>query len=231
MTAARLRSITGGASALAVFVLSTAPLARLGAQAATITAPKAAAQRAAAASNRRLEAQMSQAQGRPAPASPQRSQSSPRQGARTPPGVVQSGTPAATAGAATTAAPDPRARAAGGAATPAPDPPNAIMREVFQYNIQGRRDPFFSLMSTGDLRPMLSDLRLTTILYDLSGRRPVAVMNDVSTGQQHRVTTGMMLGRMRVTRITPRKVYFAIEEFGFSRADSLVLADKPHTRK
>jgi hypothetical protein len=229
MIVARARSLAGGAIALAVFAFSTAPLARLDAQAATITAPKAAAQRAAGASNARLEAQMSQAQGRPAP--PQRSQSSPRQGARTPPGVVQSGRPAATAGAATTAAPDPRARAAGGAATPAPDPPNAIMREVFQYNIQGRRDPFFSLMSTGDLRPMLSDLRLTTILYDLSGRRPVAVMNDVSTGQQHRVTTGMMLGRMRVTRITPRKVYFAIEEFGFSRADSLVLADKPQTRK
>jgi hypothetical protein len=39
-----------------------------------------------------------------------------------------------------------------------------------------------------------------------------------------------MLGRMRVTRILPRKVIFAIEEFGFSRADSLVLADKPQTR-
>ena len=104
------------------------------------------------------------------------------------------------------------------------------MREVFDYNSEGRRDPFFSLMATGDLRPMLSDLRLTTILYDLSGRRPVAVMNDVSTNQQYRVTTGMMLGRMRVTRILPRKVIFAIDEFGFSRADSLVLADKPQTR-
>jgi hypothetical protein len=105
------------------------------------------------------------------------------------------------------------------------------MREVFDYGVQGRRDPFFSLLATGELRPMLSDLRLTTILYDLSGRRPVAVMNDVSTSAQYRVTTGMMLGRMRVTRILPRKVIFAIDEFGFSRADSLVLADKPHTRQ
>jgi hypothetical protein len=104
------------------------------------------------------------------------------------------------------------------------------MREVFDYTVQGRRDPFFSLLATGDLRPMLADLKLTTILYDLSGRRPVAVMNDVSTNMQYRVTTGMMLGRMRVTRILPRKVIFAIEEFGFSRADSLVLVDKPQTR-
>ncbi|MDQ3997670.1 MAG: hypothetical protein M3303_11730, partial [Gemmatimonadota bacterium] len=149
------------------------------------------------------------------------------QGARATPGVVQSGVPAAARG---TGALDPGARAAGAAATPAPDPANAIMREVFDYGIQGRRDPFYSLLSTGDLRPMLSDLRLTTILYDLSGRRPVAVMNDISTNLQYRVTTGMMLGRMRVTQIRPRKVIFAIEEFGFSRADSLVLADKPQTR-
>jgi hypothetical protein len=140
---------------------------------------------------------------------------------------VQTGNPAP----GTTAAPDPGARAAGAGATPAPDPANSIMREVFDYGVQGRRDPFFSLLATGDLRPMLSDLRLTTILYDLSGRRPVAVMNDVSTNLQYRVTTGMMLGRMRVTQIKPRKVIFAIEEFGFSRADSLVLADKPQTRQ
>jgi hypothetical protein len=204
-----------------VALLGAAPLAVADAQAANITMPKQAAQRAAAASNARLESQMSQAQ---TPASaPQRGQAqgSARQGAGQTPAVVQSGAPA----------PDPGARAAGGRATPAPDPANAIMREVFDYGVQGRRDPFFSLLATGDLRPMLSDLRLTTILYDLSGRRPVAVMNDVSTSLQYRVTTGMMLGRMRVTRILPRKVIFAIEEFGFSRADSLVLADKPHTRQ
>ncbi|MFN2563874.1 MAG: hypothetical protein ABR499_02525 [Gemmatimonadaceae bacterium] len=211
MTTARTRPMTR-AAAVATLLFGVLPFVRLEAQAAVVTAPKQAAQRAAAASNAQLQAQVSQVQ-----SGPQRAP----QGAGGRSGVVQSGTPA----------PDPGARAAGAAATPAPDPSNAIMREVFQYAVQGRRDPFFSLMATGDLRPMLSDLKLTTILYDLSGRRPVAVMNDVSTNVQYRVTIGMMLGRMRVTRITPRKVIFAIEEFGFSRADSLVLADKSQTRK
>jgi hypothetical protein len=203
-------------------ILSAAAPRRFEAQAAVITAPKQAAQRAAAASNTRLEAQVGQAQTHTSPRTGQ-AQRAGRQGAGATPGVVQSGTPAG--------APDPRARAAGAAATPAPDPANVIMREVFDYGIQGRRDPFFSLLRTGDLRPMLSDLRLTTILYDLSGRRPVAVMNDVSTNQQYRVTTGMMLGRMRVTQIKPRKVMFAIDEFGFSRADSLALIEKPKPRQ
>jgi hypothetical protein len=222
VTAARARSI--GAAIAVVALLGVAPVAAGEAQAAAISMPKQAAQRAAAASNTRLEAQVNQAQ-TPASAARSGQQGAARQG----PGVVQTGAPSARGGA--TAAPDPGARAAGARATPAPDPANVIMREVFDYGIQGRRDPFFSLLSTGDLRPMLSDLRLTTILYDLSGRRPVAVMNDVSTNLQYRVTIGMMLGRMRVTQIRPRKVIFAIEEFGFSRADSLVLADKPQTRQ
>jgi hypothetical protein len=226
MSGTRARSIGHAIAFAAIFVIT--PVAHLDAQAASITAPKQAAQRAAGASNAQLQTQMSQAQA----AERGHPQGSARPGQRGTPSVVQSGTPAAAArGTGATAAPDPRARAAGAGATPAPDPANSIMREIFDYGVQGRRDPFYSLLSTGDLRPMLSDLRLTTILYDLSGRRPVAVMNDVSTNLQYRVTTGMMLGRMRVTQIKPRKVIFAIEEFGFSRADSLVLADKPQTRQ
>lgn len=218
MIALRTRRFTRAIAAVAL--LGAAPLADADAQAANITMPKQAAQRAAAKANAQLQAQISQVE-TPGPAQRAQAQGPARQGAGPTPAVVQSGTPA----------PDPGARAAGGRATPAPDPANAIMREVFDYGVQGRRDPFFSLLATGELRPMLSDLRLTTILYDLSGRRPVAVMNDVSTSLQYRVTTGMMLGRMRVTRILPRKVIFAIDEFGFSRADSLVLADKPQTRQ
>jgi hypothetical protein len=217
--------IRAGALAL-VTVLLAAPLPLRG-QAASISMPKQAAQRAADASNRQLNTQMAQAQSAqqhgPAGTSATAQaagQGGARQGTGAPP-VVQSG---AARGA------DPGARP-GATAAPAPDPANTIMREVFEYAAGGRRDPFFSLMATGDLRPMLADLRLTTILYDLSGRRPVAVMNDVSTNLQYRVTTGMMLGRMRVTRILPRKVIFAIEEFGFSRADSLVLAEKTTTRQ
>ena len=100
-----------------------------------------------------------------------------------------------------------------------------VMRELFEYSADGRRDPFISLMTTNDLRPTVSDLRLTSVLYDQSGRRPVAIMRDSIANVQWRVTTGMTLGRMRVASIRPRVVVFTIEEFGFSRQDSLMLRD------
>jgi hypothetical protein len=107
-----------------------------------------------------------------------------------------------------------------------------VMREAFDYTRDGRRDPFVSLMTTSDLRPVLSDLRLTGVLYDLSQRRHVAIMRDESTpgGAQWRVTTGMTLGRMRVSAIRPKVVVFTIEEFGFSRQDSLILGDSTRVR-
>ena len=104
-----------------------------------------------------------------------------------------------------------------------------VMRETFDYTRDTRRDPFVSLMTTSDLRPTLSDLRLTGILYDLSGRRPVAILRDIAGGQW-RVTTGMTLGRMRVAQIKPKTIIFTIEEFGFNRQDSLILGDTTRVR-
>jgi len=113
--------------------------------------------------------------------------------------------------------------------TRAPAPDAMVMRESFDYARDTRRDPFVSLMTTSDLRPTLTDLRLTGILYDLSGRRPVAILRDVAGGQW-RVTTGMTLGRMRVSQIRPKTIIFTIEEFGFNRQDSLVLGDTTRVR-
>lgn len=109
------------------------------------------------------------------------------------------------------------------------NPDAAVMRETFDYARDTRRDPFVSLMTTSDLRPTLTDLRLTGILYDLSGRRPVAILRDIAGGQW-RVTTGMTLGRMRVAQIKPKTIIFTIEEFGFNRQDSLLLGDTTRVR-
>ena len=102
---------------------------------------------------------------------------------------------------------------------------NAVTREVYSYGGVGRRDPFYSLILTDDLRPLISDLRLVGILYEPSGSRTVAVMRDLQTNAQYRVTNGQSLGRMRVTQIRQRAVLFTIEEFGLSRQDSLVWTD------
>jgi hypothetical protein len=106
----------------------------------------------------------------------------------------------------------------------------SLNREVFSYDQGGRRDPFISLMRSGDLRPMLSDLRLTTVLYDATGQNSIAVMRDQSTKDQYRVRVGMTLGRMRVAQIQPKQVVFTIEEVGFSRQEALALGDTTKTR-
>jgi hypothetical protein len=105
-----------------------------------------------------------------------------------------------------------------------------IMREVYDYESGGRRDPFISLLMSPELRPTVADLRLVGVLYDESGRRPVAIMRDLQTNTQYRVTTGMSLGRLRVALIKRRSVIFNIEEFGLNRQDSLVLGDTTKVR-
>jgi hypothetical protein len=105
-----------------------------------------------------------------------------------------------------------------------------VTREVFSYDADSRRDPFFSLILTEDLRPLLSDLKLVGILYEASGKRSVAIMRDVLTNAQYRVNAGMTLGRMRVAQIKPRSVIFTVDEFGLSRQDSLVLVDSSKVR-
>ena len=104
-------------------------------------------------------------------------------------------------------------------------------REVYTYPGRGRRDPFMSLLKSGDLRPMLSDLRLVTVLYDPTGRNSVAIMRDLSTRDQYRVKVGQQLGRMRVAQIQPRQLVLTIEEFGFNRQETLALtSDSTRTR-
>jgi len=98
-----------------------------------------------------------------------------------------------------------------------------VTREVFSYDAAGRRDPFYSLILTDDLRPLLSDLKLVGVLYSPGSGRSVAIFRDIQTNAQYRVQTGAALGRMRVAQIKPRGVIFTIDEFGLSRQDSLML--------
>jgi len=103
-------------------------------------------------------------------------------------------------------------------------------REVFTYASGGRRDPFASLMSTGEIRPLVSDLRLVAIAFDSEGRTSVAILRDLETNEQYRVRVGQLLGRLRVARISRRDVTFTIEEFGFSRQETLTVGDSPTQR-
>lgn len=114
-----------------------------------------------------------------------------------------------------------------GPAAPSNDSVSTVSfnREVFQYDPAGRRDPFVSLVRSSEIRPTISDLRLTTIAFDPLGQNSVAVLRDLGTKEQYRVKVGTPLGRMRVVRIDPKVVTFALEEFGYSRQETLAIGD------
>ena len=103
-------------------------------------------------------------------------------------------------------------------------------RETFTYESDGRRDPFLSLMATGELRPMISDLTLVGIIYDESGRNSVAILVDASAaGQSYRKKVGDVLGRMKITKISERDITLSVDEFGFARQETLLIDRAPRT--
>jgi hypothetical protein len=137
------------------------------------------------------------------------------------------------------AKPVPKAPPPAPAAKPANVPPRdttradsaspRLVREVFAYE-GGGRDPFLSLLKSGDIRPLLTDLKLVGIYYD--GRYParsVAVLRDVTNNKVYRAKTGEILGRLKVTTIRPREIVFTVQEFGFERQESLQLAKQEVT--
>ncbi len=103
-------------------------------------------------------------------------------------------------------------------------------REAFAYDPNGRRDPFLSLMATGELRPMITDLTLVGIIYDESGKNSVAILVDASAANQtYRKKVGDVLGRMKVAKITENSVTVNIDEFGFARQETLLIDRTPRT--
>jgi hypothetical protein len=141
-----------------------------------------------------------------------------------------------------TVRPNPNTAAKSSAPTPPPPAPNTarkpaaaalpvvaadttpkvlINREIFQYDGGARRDPFVSLLTTSDLRPLLNDLKLVAVAYDPRGQNSVAVLRDVTSKTQYKVKVGQAIGRMRVAAIQEKAVIFTIEEFGYSRQELL----------
>ena len=99
-----------------------------------------------------------------------------------------------------------------------------LVREVYSYE-GGGRDPFLSLLKSGDIRPLLSDLKLVGIYYDSRyPARSVAVLRDVTNSKIYRVKPAEIIGRLKVTTIRPREIVVTVQEFGFERQETLSLA-------
>jgi hypothetical protein len=92
-----------------------------------------------------------------------------------------------------------------------------LSREVFAYRGSGR-DPFVSLLKSGDVRPLPQDLRVVGITYDPRyPQRSVAVLHDVSDLRRYTVRPGDVIGRVRVVEIRTAEVIAVVQEFGVDR--------------
>jgi hypothetical protein len=230
---------------LAAAVLLAGLAAGLGAQSAPpISAPKNAARRAVSAANARTAAQQNVDAATPSPSGNAAKPAAPRPAAPRPaapkpqstaskPAAAQSGAAQPQGAATPTLAVADTARGTRSTTVAERGGRNEVTfrREVYGYESGGRRDPFVSLLASGELRPILSDLRLVAVAYDPTGRNSVAIMRDQSTKDQYRVKVGQSLGRMRVAQIQPKSVTFTIEEFGYSRREELALGDSSTVRR
>lgn len=107
--------------------------------------------------------------------------------------------------------------------------PVEYRREVFRYG-GGSRDPFESLLTSGDMGPMVQDLRLVSIIFDARYGNSVAIVRATNVVQPFRLRRGDTIGRMRVIQIRQYEVVFQIEEFGFERQEVLALRRPEVTR-
>lgn len=106
---------------------------------------------------------------------------------------------------------------------------SALLRETFGYE-GTTRDPFLSLLDAEDVRPIITDLRLVSVIYDAAyPSRSVAVLRDVGDGKRYRLHPGDVAGRLRVVQIRPREVVFNVQEFGFERQETLSLRKREDT--
>ncbi len=94
-------------------------------------------------------------------------------------------------------------------------------REVYNYPAASRRDPFSSLIESGDIRPMIADLQIVAITVGQSDRQSIATLKDRSSDEIYRVRVGSVFGRMRVTSIRQRDIVVEIDEFGYKRQETL----------
>jgi hypothetical protein len=95
-------------------------------------------------------------------------------------------------------------------------------REVFNYQ-GGPRDPFRTLITTDDVGPSVSELRLVAISFDPRYGNSVAIVRQEGNPRPHRLRRGDSIGRFRVIQIRQYEVVFQIEEFGFERQETLSL--------
>lgn len=86
-------------------------------------------------------------------------------------------------------------------------------REAFQYSWSNRRDPFVPLSDDSDLGPRFEGLELLGVIHSSALEQSMALLRD-SSDRRYRAKQGDVIGNARVVDIAPRRVVFAVDNFG-----------------
>lgn len=106
-----------------------------------------------------------------------------------------------------------------------------ISREVFAYRGSGR-DPFVSLLKSGNVRPLPQDLRVVGITFDPRyPQRSVAVLHDISDLRRFTIRPGDVIGRIRIVEVRAAEVIAVVQEFGVDRQVVLPLRRRQEARQ
>jgi hypothetical protein len=116
------------------------------------------------------------------------------------------------------------AGAPGDSAAASADPTEtAVYRETFAYG-GAPRDPFASLIKSAHVGPELAELQLVGIYEDLRYTgNSIAVLREKTSLKRYKLRQGEQLGRLRVSQIHSKDVVFTIEDFGYTRQETLSL--------
>ena len=99
----------------------------------------------------------------------------------------------------------------------------AVYRETFAYG-GAPRDPFASLIKSAHVGPELAELQLVGIYEDLRYTgNSIAVLREKTSLKRYKLRQGEQLGRLRVSQIRSKDVVFTIEDFGYTRQETLSL--------
>lgn len=102
------------------------------------------------------------------------------------------------------------------------DESETLTREEFEYEADGRRDPFEPLSARDELGPRFEDLRLAGVIYS-PRRGSIAILIDAATRRRYRVWEGDVIGGARLMTVHPDQAEFHVTIFGVSRRDTLRL--------
>ena len=98
-----------------------------------------------------------------------------------------------------------------------------MYRETFAYG-GASRDPFASLIKSAHVGPELAELQLVGIYEDLRYTgNSIAVLREKTSLKRYKLRQGEQLGRLRVSQIRSKDVVFTIEDFGYTRQETLSL--------